>query len=490
MNPRLVGATPFYPSSCQGEIAHVILEVGGEPFMLMVDTGSSNTEVASSICDTCAVSPKLQLKEAVLGPEFNMSFGTGALVNRMISTPWSLAGISKPNGTVGAIVRQDTAFGFNVFPPPASKDCYNSFAGLMGVAYSGQDAGPAANGDTTNGTTMPLIDQLVAEGMPNAFAMEFCDDYPLSCDAHRTKSSSWLPSSACGQQQVGSLLLGGYSSARVGPVQFTPITDDIHYDVQLLAVRVCGDHGCSLVHFPDKISGRTEDECSCSNDNCAPGTVNFCSFTVLDSGTDSIYLNSAANARALLERMDSVGMVSFSSQGASAEERRAFWFNGSSALNARISSKANLEFHFAGSAGASEPTIVPLSLHALFRKSEDGLQQVGVSGNLDLLTQFQHSKFPTLIGGPFFKGNMVFFDRSRRQIGIAKADPQRCHVAAVAADIDQFGANSIPTPGSGCRRGTGSGGGCNRGPWKAQMQRFRSKSFSKLQSASTEAIVV
>merc|ERR1712241_1176938 len=106
----------------------------------------------------------------------------------------------------------------------------------------------------------------------------------------------WQPSSQCGQTQLGSLLLGGYSSKRtLAPMQFIKITDEIHYDVELLRVRVCGARSCQVVAFPDSVSGRTEDDCVCSSADCAPGTVSHCTFTAIDSGTDAVYMNTVAN---------------------------------------------------------------------------------------------------------------------------------------------------------------------------------------------------
>mmetsp|Transcript_111034 Transcript_111034/g.353817 ORF Transcript_111034/g.353817 Transcript_111034/m.353817 type:complete len:545 (-) Transcript_111034:29-1663(-) len=484
----LTGAAPLLMSSCTGEVAHVLLSVGGEPFSLIVDTGSSNTEVAASRCSSCSVSPKFAGAVSGTG-NFSISFGTGAVTIDQASVQLEIGGLRVKRGSVGVIVEQNTSFGFSVFPPLEDGDCYNSFAGLMGLAYSGQDAGLDGAGGTTNGTTRPLLDQLVEEGMPNAFALEICGVAP-TCDAHRKDNSSWWPSSACGSQQVGSLLLGGYSSARIrGPMQFTAITDEVHYDVQLLGVRICGAHGCRQVAFPDDISGRTENDCVCSTADCAPGTVNFCSFTVLDSGADAIYMNSAANARTLLEAMDAAGLVQFP-EATSSADRTGFWFNGSAVVGATIAPQAALEFLFAGLSSAEPEVQSAVAPDALFQTSLQGLSQVGLSGNLDLLEQFQKSKFPTLLGGSFFKGKTILFDRSRRRVGFAAVRHDLCRLPAAATDIDQVGADSLPTPGAGCRRGTGSGGGCNRGPWKAhiaQAQRRQRLGFGPLVHAGEAA---
>eukprot|EP00927_Polykrikos_kofoidii_P065245 TRINITY_DN61027_c0_g1_i1.p1 TRINITY_DN61027_c0_g1~~TRINITY_DN61027_c0_g1_i1.p1 ORF type:complete len:513 (+),score=57.15 TRINITY_DN61027_c0_g1_i1:56-1594(+) len=467
MKPHMVGSVAFQPSTCIGEMAHVELQIDGKPMLLVLDTGSSNTHAAASSCSSCAVSPKFVGK--VGKQNFSIAFGTGGVILAKTSAALSFGGLRLASGSFGAIVEQNTAHGFNFFPPPDDESCYNSFAGLMGLAYQGQDAGPAPEGGTTNGTTLPLLDQLVAEGMPNAFSIETCGgSYPLPCDARRTDNTTWKPSSKCGQQRVGSLVLGGYSSSRLADsMQFTPITDDIHYDVQLLGMRVCGSQGCQPVNFIDSVAGRTEDDCVCSSPDCKAGTISYCSFTVIDSGTDAVYMNSAKNAKKLLETMDKIGMIEFPS--ARLEERLGFWFNGTAFAGAKVNPQALLEFEFTGQAGRSLKTT--MSLGALFRPTPLGLTQVGIAGNLELLENFQHSKFPTLLGGSFFFGKTIFFDRSRRQIGIASVKEDRCHLPVEPNDIDVIGKDSKPTPGSGCRRGTGSGGGCNRGlSWSSQIK--------------------
>lgn len=59
-------------------------------------------------------------------------------------------------------------------------------------------------------------------------------------------------------------------------------------DVRMLGVRLCGRGGCQEVSFPDPVDGATEDDCNCTSPGCDVGTVNYCYFTVLDTGTDRI----------------------------------------------------------------------------------------------------------------------------------------------------------------------------------------------------------
>lgn len=94
--------------------------------------------------------------------------------------------------TFGAIVGQNTSFGFSLFPGNTS-ECYNTYAGIFGLAYQGQAAGPSPGGGTTNGTSVPLFDQLVATGTRNAFGIEICPSYPYSCSPRgRADNTTWL----------------------------------------------------------------------------------------------------------------------------------------------------------------------------------------------------------------------------------------------------------------------------------------------------------
>ena len=56
----------------------------------------------------------------------------------------------------------------------------------------------------------------------------------------------------------------------------------------------------------------------------------------------------------------------------------------------------------------------------------------------------------------------MFVDRGARRVGFARnaGAGVACAAPMTARDVDVFGTNSDPTPGFGCRRGTGSGGGC------------------------------
>eukprot|EP00930_Biecheleria_cincta_P055798 TRINITY_DN42068_c0_g1_i1.p1 TRINITY_DN42068_c0_g1~~TRINITY_DN42068_c0_g1_i1.p1 ORF type:complete len:545 (+),score=63.29 TRINITY_DN42068_c0_g1_i1:16-1650(+) len=466
-----VGMIPLVPTMCNTLSSNsapiaVLVNVDGNPYAMVPDTGSSNFNLASSACGAkCDVSPKWTSGNSDKpGATFQITYGSGGAIMTVATAKLSLAGLELSKGTFGAIVDQYAGpDGFNLFPARTDIACYNSFAGILGLAYRGQDAGPGSRNLTANGTMVPLLDQLVATtGMPNAFAMEICYRYPQPCGP-RTDTNTWAPSRSCDRNySVGNFYLGGYrSSSLLGEMKYTPISDEIHYDVELLGIEVCGLRGCKNVSFPDKIGGTTEDSCVCKTKSCSLplDPDEYCYFAVVDSGTDGIYMNTVGNTKALLEAMLNVDMVAFPPDQNSASLRRSFYFNQTAVLGAHPVPESSFRLFFPRDDG----TIISHRLleGVIFRQTMAGLVQLAVQGNLGVAAAFQSNKFPVLLGTSFMAGKVVFFDRSRRRIGFADVKPERCGAPlGDEAEIDVRGLAGVDTPGAGCRRGTGSGGGC------------------------------
>ena len=164
-------------------------------------------------------------------------------------------------------------------------------------------------------------------------------------------------------------------------------------------------------------------------------------------------MNTYKNAYALLTTMRDVGMI----EGVQDEE--GFWFDKVSQSNANIHTNASFQVHLEGTNDGNTIS-VPVDLHGIFRSTNSSLIQWGIQGDMNVLKNYTANKFPTLLGEPFFMGKTIFFDRSRKRVGFGISEEGVCDQVAVAEDIDVFGANSLPTPGSGCKIGSGSGGGC------------------------------
>lgn len=454
----------------------VLVKYAGVEFAVIPDTGSSNLVVASERCGKdCDVTPRWRAKATGKneGAEFRIKYGTGGAVVQQTSVAVEFGGLRLPAATVGAITAQDAGTdGFNLFPARSDPLCHNSYAGVFGLAYQGQSAGPAESqtaGGTTNGTTVPLLDQFVAAGLPNVFSIELCARYPEPCAA--TNTSTWAPSErfppGCdARTPVGALALGGHRSRALrSPLRFTPLRDEIHYDVELRGIEVCGDAGCRRVAFPDAIGGVSEDACVCATPDCAvPLHVpdEYCYFAVVDSGADGIFLNTVNNTVALLEAMAAAEMVRF--LPGTARATVADFYAGRVAVSgAAPAPRAALRVFFPDAEDSQAREFpVPVEVDALFLRSEDGLRQTAVRGDLDAAAAFQSAKFPVLIGSPLLRGKVTVFDRAAKRLGFAAADEAVCGAVSGpgAAPVDVRGASSAPTPGSGCRRGTGSGGGC------------------------------
>eukprot|EP00927_Polykrikos_kofoidii_P049535 TRINITY_DN43585_c0_g1_i1.p1 TRINITY_DN43585_c0_g1~~TRINITY_DN43585_c0_g1_i1.p1 ORF type:complete len:558 (+),score=64.06 TRINITY_DN43585_c0_g1_i1:112-1785(+) len=479
-----VGVLPLLPTFCNtlstsSEPFMVLVHVNGKPFAVVPDTGSSNFNLASSTCgEKCLVSPVFHQPEeglttaaqSVLPPRYEITYGTGAAVLQLAEADVTIGGLTLAKGSFGAIVDQHAGSdGFNLFPSPSDPFCYNTYAGILGLAYRGQDAGPgpgAAN-ITTNGTTIPLLDQLVAKsGVPNAFALEICDRYPRPCGPRRD-NSTWTPSRPCDvNYPVGNLYLGGYSSSSLSSsMRYTRISDEIHYDVVLLGIEVCGELGCQNVSFPNRIDGQTENDCVCHTQNCETPlqTDEYCFFSVLDSGADGIMMNTVNNTVALLNAMRAVGMAVLppdTSPGASAA-----LYNGTVLAGAHVSPKARFSLYFPdaeveATRDEQQSFRVDVAMSELFWMTSLGLVQRGVQANLNAAAAFQATKFPVLIGGIAMVGRTTFFDRSRRRIGFADVKYDACGATISDMSLIDVRGLSGETPGAGCRRGTGSGGGC------------------------------
>jgi len=440
---RRVIVTDVIPTLCESvgadsEPYGVMLNIDGTDFMLLLDTGSSNLVIASDACETCHVSPRIDAKGTL---KFNISYGSGSITNQLGQGNIKF-GSKHIKADIGYIIEQETHEGFNLFAN--SSTCYNTYAGILGLAYKGQAAGPFSNGSTT-----PFLDRVIERyQMSNYFAIEICPEYPENCPT-RSDNASWNPTSKCASDKVGALFIGGYTSSRVDtPIQYALQTDQVHFNVQIVEIEVCGELLCENVTFPDAINGTTEDSCVCDSPDCSK-LVHYCYFSVLDTGTQRIYLNTVANTEALLNTMQRLEMVN--------SNDKSFYYNKTALQDGVVYENSSLSFYM--TAYGDGLIKLPVENRYLFRKTKTGLVQNGIQGDLALIRDFSKAKFPILLGNVFMRGKAILYDRSRKRIGFGSISQASCQKKS-SNHFDLFGANSDPTPGDGCRRGTGSGGGC------------------------------
>jgi len=179
--------------------------IGGRTFQVIVDTGSSEFAVAASSGDGCW--------EYYSGPCTNQSlaayYGSGSWQGYVCGGPEvHLAGLSAGTPVFAGITEQDN------FLTKCSQSTGIVNEGIVGMAYQGLISGFDA---------VPLFDSVVeTTGVPNIFSMQCC---------------GWHGGEAAG----GQLVLGGVDSQLyTGEFQFTPVTKELYFCVELEDIYVEG----------------------------------------------------------------------------------------------------------------------------------------------------------------------------------------------------------------------------------------------------------
>ncbi|CAK0828586.1 unnamed protein product [Prorocentrum cordatum] len=128
----------------------VLLQVDGEPYALLLDTGSSNTILASSACaESCDVGPQWPMRTAPGDAPgvFTMVYGTGSADAVVATAELSLGGLTVQRGTLSSIIRQHAGIdGATLFPPPSDFLCYKYVRGAPGPGVPGSGRGASGRG--------------------------------------------------------------------------------------------------------------------------------------------------------------------------------------------------------------------------------------------------------------------------------------------------------------------------------------------------------
>jgi len=185
--------------------------IGGETFQVIVDTGSSVFAVAASPLDGC-LDYYTGTQEYCTGPFLQEIYGSGNWTGKQCQGPEvTLAGLSAGAPPFAGITEQKQFF----------NDCDGeaenmgmSSDGIMGMAFADLIGGTGFTGN-------PLFDYVVeTTGIPNLFSMQCC---------------SWNGQTA----GTGQITLGGIDeSLYTGEIQYTPITRELYYCVQMLDIVV------------------------------------------------------------------------------------------------------------------------------------------------------------------------------------------------------------------------------------------------------------
>ena len=204
----------FYPQKfplkgCTLTDYSVSATVGGIPeIQLIVDSGSTDLAVASSICTNCTgVSP---IYDASHGTNQSSAiidtYGSGTIRGDLYLDSVAIGNVPSIETVFSAMTSQ-TSF-FTTSACDLSTSGINKDQGIMGVAFS-------ALATISNGG---YLDQLVAAQptFPNTFAVQLC-------------------------QNGGNLWLGGFdSSSMTSSPQYTPIVTDKYYSVSVSDIQIGG----------------------------------------------------------------------------------------------------------------------------------------------------------------------------------------------------------------------------------------------------------
>lgn len=182
----------------------VEVTIGEQVFQVTVDTGSSDLAVSASPSHGCTV----YYQGACTGPpasvEYDLGWWSGALCQ---GPDISLAGLSAGHPSFAAIYQEQD---FLVDCKDDGSGIYSH--GIVGMAYPGLSDGG-----------VPLFDAVVStNGISDVFSLQCC---------------AWGgDGTAAG---VGSLVLGGTDdSLYSGNIQYTPVTQELYYCVDMTSMRV------------------------------------------------------------------------------------------------------------------------------------------------------------------------------------------------------------------------------------------------------------
>ena len=254
------------------------VDIAGEPYTCILDTGSSDFAVAASSDCGCAVYYKGECEEAADSPHLSVRYGDGNWTGVACTDEVSINGMSLGSVTFAGM-RQQTSM--------LECDATHQQNGIIGLAFPGL-LGPPAN------YTLPFFDLLTQHThLPAVFALQCC---------------GWQNDTAAeynSEYAQGALDLGGINRAHVdGEIWYTPITERLFYAVDMIDIRVDGVSTMPMYRRPadaqyrrrhrkgvhgSKRAERTEEGESQGAELHWAG-LPFPPQTIVDSGTSNIIL--------------------------------------------------------------------------------------------------------------------------------------------------------------------------------------------------------
>jgi hypothetical protein len=191
--------------------------IGGQPFDLIVDTGSGDLAVASNACPTCGdVTPVYTPGASAMdqGRQVTSQYGIGTWTGELFSDQVSLTAAALSTSMKFVAIQSQSQFFPPPPPPPSTPGCE-----FGTVPFAPQ--GIAGFGPSTLATPRAdvFMSRLVAQGLvPNVFAVELC---PVG----------------------GQLWIGGFdtqAAATTDVPSYTPMTDSGFYSLTLNDLQLGG----------------------------------------------------------------------------------------------------------------------------------------------------------------------------------------------------------------------------------------------------------
>jgi cathepsin D len=219
--PSTVATVPL--TGCPSSGYAAAFTVGGQPFNLIVDTGSADLAVASNNCPTCAGVTPVYTPGATAtdnGRQVTSQYGIGSWTGELYTDDVVLTAASLSTSMKFVAIQSQAQF-FSA-----------SGCNFGEVAFAPQ--GIAGFGPTTlaTGNTDVFMSRLVSQGLAaNTFAVELC---PIG----------------------GQLWIGGVdaqAAAVTGTTQYTPLTTSGYYSVTLSDVQLGGQS----INVPSSAFGTT-----------------------------------------------------------------------------------------------------------------------------------------------------------------------------------------------------------------------------------------
>ncbi|ORY96162.1 aspartic peptidase domain-containing protein [Syncephalastrum racemosum] len=384
---------------------------------MVLDTGSANTAVISSLCksEDCqhVTQPHLPAETADrYHDRVSASYG-----NAKLHTSWEGYATGQHveienTTTYGRVDLISDSHRFFTPRCPLNQ-------GLWGLAYPGLQTRPVPE----NNATETLIDAIRRQHqLPDAFTFELCNKPiidPVSALAFRMIHDTPMPYCKA-RERVGHFWLGGYVSERTPHLQWVKLLNPKYYEVKIKHFQV-NDRPVQL-----------------------PSNANR-PRTIVDTGTNDIVL-STDNLQALLHALWQSRLVVFDDK-VPPEHERAFWLDHARltlpAHAVRLNRSATFGVTLADSTG---DTVVPIAVENLLHIAPVGRHWVNISW-----TGLSHGGGTrvagTILGNTLLRGRATVWDRGQNRLGFSdlRYDDLCCQASSADA-VDTLISANAPLP--------------------------------------------